>query len=90
MSMNINLRACLKCFSMDGRNYKPFYERCELYQTPTDVSYKIELSENKYQTYCDWVYSLSKNEESKKHCDYVKDWIDEHEFYGWSIEWYVQ
>ena len=63
MSMNLYLQATLKAVTKLGD--KELKEECNLYQTPTDVTYKVlenTESDKIFQAYSEWILSRSGDE----------------------------
>ena len=62
MSMNIAIVASRKVIVLSTGAPETQTQRPRVWQTPTDVSYKIQASEHPLQAYRDWVLSVSTDE----------------------------
>lgn len=63
MSMNINLEMSREVFVKKIGQTCIQTEHIDLWQTPTEISYEIQDSDNKLEAYGKWVLSISKDEE---------------------------
>lgn len=70
MSMNLTIAAERKVKVKGTGKVKKEYRRLSRWQTPTDVTYSIIAQADPLKAYCDWVLSVSKDEEEPV---YAKD-----------------
>lgn len=69
MSMNLHVNAVLECVVVNTGKPKSVIESYKLWQTPTKITTAILQEEDKLKAYCDWVLSVSKDEEIPVYAD---------------------
>lgn len=87
MSMNLYVDARQKAILDSGKETE-IVKRVELYQTPTEITYKA-IRGNPLEVYCNWVMKTwGGTESSTKHLEDLKEWIKTMENEGYVVEFF--
>ena len=63
MSMNVYIYAEYEVLNLKNKQKRTMQEPFDAWQTPTEDTYRIVRSDDPIKAYCDWVLSISKEEQ---------------------------